>query len=270
VEPEALLRLVEVQGAAQQDVEDRAVAQVIALFGDFDGWYDHDAITRVADRAGQTVRASAQASASLSDAYMTRVLSEALGGAPRPAGAIRVVGPLRDGVPTWGSIYGRVADTVRFQVAEGKPADDAVRIGLSRADSLVRTDLSLARRDQYRRSLSANPRVTGYRRVIHPEMSRTGTCGLCIAAADRRYNRAELMPLHARCVCTVAPITAAGDPGGTLNDADLAAVYSSADSNRVEDLKKVRYTVEQHGELGPVLVNRDDHWRGPTEVLNAA
>lgn len=267
--PDELLRLVEAQGIQQAALEDRAVAQVVGLFEGFDGWDDHDAITRVADRAGQTVRASAQASASLADAYLTRVLTETLGGAPRTAGVFRVVEPLRADVRTWGSIYGRVADTVRFERSRGRSLEEAVAIGLDRADAMVQTDLSLARRNQYQRSLTGNPKVKSYRRVIHPELSKSGTCGLCIAAADRRYNREELMPLHARCKCTVAPITAAGDPGGTLNDRDLAAVYSSSDSTSAADLKRVRYQVEEHGELGPVLVKFGDHWRGPAEALAA-
>lgn len=269
MDPDELLRLVEAQGIAQAAIEDRTSAQVVGLFSGFSAWDDHDEITRIADRAGQTVRASAQASASLADAYMARVISASLGGSPRTAGALRIAEPLRTGVRSWGSIYGRVADTVRYQQSLGKSLEEAVAIGLDRADAMVQTDLSLARRDQYRRSLSVAPRVTAYRRVIHPEMSRGGTCGLCIAAADRRYNRGDLMPLHARCKCTVAPITAEGDPGGTLNDRDLAAVYSSAESNRAADLKRVRYQVHEHGEIGPVLAKYGDHWRGPADAYAA-
>jgi len=269
VDPDDLLRLVEAQGVAQSKIDELTSAQVVAMLGGIEDWNDHDAITRVADRAGQTVRASAQSSASLADAYIARVLTESVGGYPRSPGALRVVEPLRTGVRSWGSIYGRVADTVRFERSRGRSLEEAVAIGLDRADAMVQTDLSLARRDQYRRSLSANPKVKAFRRVIHPELSKSGTCGLCIAAADRRYNRSDLLPLHARCKCTVAPITAAGDPGGTLNDRDLAEVYATSESNKAADLKRVRYQVHEHGELGPVLAKLGDHWRGPTEALAA-
>lgn len=263
MDDERLLRLVDVDAAAQAALEERAVAQVISTFEELDDWYDHGDITRLAYQAGQLVRAQSQATASRSDAFMTRVFTEMLGGSPTPAGALRIVEPLRTGVSRWETVYGRIADTVRFEISRGKPVDDAVKVGFDRADSLVRTDLGLARRAQWQKSITANPQANGYRRVIHPEMSKTGTCGLCIAAADRWYSRANLLPLHGRCKCTVLPITTALDPGRTLNDTDLAAVYASADSTTAADLKKVRYQVREHGELGPVLTDARDHWRGP-------
>lgn len=258
-----ILRLVDVDAASQAALEDRVVAQVVQQFDELDDWYDHQAITRVADRAGQLVRASSQATASRTDAYITRIFTEMLGGSPTPAGALRIVAPLRDGVSRWETVYGRIADTVRLEVSRGKPIDDAVKIGFDRADAIVRTDLSLARRAQWKQSITANPNANGYRRVIHPEMSKTGTCGLCIAAADRWYSRSTLLPLHGRCKCSVLPITTALDPGRTLNDADLAEVYASADSTKAADLKRVRIAVREHGELGPVLTDARNHWRGP-------
>lgn len=261
-----ILRLVDIDAASQAALEDRAVAQVVRTFEELDDWYDHDEIGRLATRAGQLVRASAQATASRSDAYMTRVFTEMLGGSPTPAGALRIVAPLRNGVSRWETAYGRIADTVRLELSRGKPVDDAVKIGFDRADAMVRTDLSLARRAQWKQSITANPNANGYRRVIHPEMSKTGTCGLCIAAADRWYSRESLLPLHDRCKCSVLPITTALDPGRTLNDADLADVYASADSTKAADLKRVRYAVHEHGELGPVLTNARHHWRGPELV----
>jgi hypothetical protein len=270
VDEARILSLVDADAAAQAALEDRVVAQVVRTFEELDDWYDHDQITRLARRAGQLVRASSQATASRSDAYITRVFTEMLGGAPTAAGALRIVAPLRTGVSRWETVYGRIADTVRLELSRGKALDDAVGIGFDRADSIVRTDLGLARRAQWQQSITANPNANGYRRVIHPEMSKTGTCGLCIAAADRWYSRADLLPLHSRCKCSVLPITTALDPGRTLNDADLAGVYASADSTKAADLKRVRYAVREHGELGPVLTNARDHWRGPALVDAAA
>lgn len=261
-----ILRLVDADSVQQDAIEARAIAQVVETFGQLDDWNDHDAITRIAKRAGQIVRASAQASASLSDAYLTRVFTEILGGSPTAAGALRITGPLRHGVSGWDAVYGRVADTVRYQVHLGKSLEDAITVGMDRADSLVSTDLGLARQRQWQKSMDANPQAIGYRRVIHPEQSKSGTCGLCIAAADRKYHKEQLLPLHSRCKCTVLPITAAADPGGTLNRTDLAEVYASADSNKAADLKRVRYAVREHGELGPVLTDARDHFRGPESL----
>jgi hypothetical protein len=269
VDPEEALRLVEADALAHSRVEEPTVAQVAALYRGVEDWYDHDEIRQVAEHAGQTVRASSQTVVSLADAGIVRAVTALVGAAQRPAGALRVAGPLRMGVAGWDSVYGRVADTVRLRVHRGEDLTTALDVGLQRADAMVRTDLSLARRAQWRRALSANPKVIGQRRVIHPERSAGGVCGLCIAAADRVYYRDELLPIHDRCKCTVLPILKGFDPGRTLNDDDLAEVYGSAKSNRAADLKRVRYRVREHGELGPVLTDADHHWRGPAEVAAA-
>lgn len=231
----------------------------------YDGidWYDHDAITAAATTAGTVVHAAAQTSVGMTAAYLTRALREMSAGTPT-VGTARIVGPLRTGVASWSTVYGRVADTVRFEVSKGKTVQDAVAVGLERADAMSRTDLALARRAQARRSLETSPRVVGYRRVVHPELSRGGSCGLCIAAADRRYNRGDLMPLHQRCKCTVLPLTAAHDPGGAFDlDPAFEEAYAVSLSNRAADLKEVRMRVEEHGELGPVLTNAAHRSRTP-------
>ena len=106
--------------------------------------------------------------------------------------------------------------------------------------------------------------VTKYRRVIHPELSETGTCGLCVIAATNTFTRADLMPMHQRCKCTVAPITAKNDPGLRLNDSDLMSIYKAAGrtswgdySTRASDLTKLRVQVRNHSELGPILLRKD-------------
>ena len=114
-------------------------------------------------------------------------------------------------------------------------------------------DLTMAMRESARTVLADADDVIGYRRVIHPEQSRGGSCGLCVVAADRLYRKSELLPIHGRCRCTIAPVTRAHDPGAELNAADLDQLYGAAGSSRREDLKRVRVTVEQHGELGPQL-----------------
>lgn len=261
--------LVTAQGMAQRAIEDRAATFAVQRMGTVDDWGDHAAIGLAARDTGRLVQSLSRQSAGTTDAYLTRLLAEMTGRPLQAAGALRLVQPVRRGVAGWDTAYGRVADTVRFKLSQGVPVDEAVRIGLERADVMARMDVTLARRDQSSATVQSNPRTTAFRRVIHPELSETGTCGLCIAAADRRYNRGDLMPLHDRCKCEVVPITAEGDPGGTLNNADLADVYTSAESNYAKDLLKVRYQVRDHGELGPVLVDARHHWRGPLAVAAA-
>lgn len=104
--------------------------------------------------------------------------------------------------------------------------------------------------DRYRES-----GVLSYRRVLHPELSKSGSCGLCVAAADRWYSTGALMPLHANCKCGVAPAGDEYDPGFQLNAKDLKKLYKEAGGNTAAALKTVRVKTITHGELGPILMD---------------
>ncbi|MBT1161217.1 hypothetical protein [Bifidobacterium sp. SO1] len=106
--------------------------------------------------------------------------------------------------------------------------------------------------DQYKGS-----KVLSYRRVLHPELSRSGSCGLCVVAADRWYSTDNLMPMHNHCHCGVAPAGSDYDPGFQLNNDDLRKLYNEAGGNKASDLANVRVQTITHGELGPVLSAAD-------------
>lgn len=117
--------------------------------------------------------------------------------------------------------------------------------------------------------------ILRYRRVIHPELSQTGSCGLCVVASDRLYSVADLLPLHSNCKCGVMPVTEDSDPGSGLSQSDLNRVYRKAwdalsDKRRKEledagftyttfgsDLMQVSVRTTVNKELGPVL-ERDE------------
>ncbi len=162
--------------------------------------------------------------------------------------------------------YGRVADGYRYGVTIGGDDEEkawrkaAVRIAIT-----AETDVTLAVRAQYQKTMSAQG-ATGWRRILHPELSETGPCGLCVVAADRLYRTEDLLPLHNRCVCEVLPVYGRVDPGITLNGDDLAAVYEAAGGNTREQLRRINVVLTEHGELGPVLVDGNRHYRAPGEV----
>lgn len=169
-------------------------------------------------------------------------------------------------------IFNRPARTQRFLEAQGKGSAEARAEAEKRLAVLVDGNMMLAQRlaeaeilakafidtgavDLRGRSIEAIPaEVVGYRRVIHPELSRTGVCGLCIAAADRIYRVRELRDVHTNCKCTVAAVTAEFDPADVLNKADLKQLYGAAGGTSGPELKRVRYQTDEHGELGPVIV----------------
>jgi hypothetical protein len=167
---------------------------------------------------------------------------------------------------TTAGVFARPAAVFRY--AESQDVTDAADQALQRIDSLVDDNLMLAQRlaqqqvlvqavnlDHYPGKPGGRAtKVIGYRRVIHPELSRTGVCGMCIAASDRIYHVGQLLPIHAHCKCTIAAVTTDFDPADDLNAVDLNALYKAAGGTSVAHLKRTRYQVDEHGELGPVLV----------------
>lgn len=156
------------------------------------------------------------------------------------------------------AVMHRPAAVYRRAVVE--EAGDASALSLLRIGQIVDEQLMLTQRLAETAvmtkavSLDAKgPKVLGYRRLIHPEMSRGGTCGLCIAAADRIYHAKKLRPIHALCKCTISPVTADHDPADELNQADLTQLYKDAGGTSAAALKRTRYKVDEHGELGAVL-----------------
>lgn len=74
--------------------------------------------------------------------------------------------------------------------------------------------------------------VIGYRRVPHPELAKSGTCGLCFIASTRMYRRGDLRKIHSGCHCEVVEVRASHDPGGDLNNLELGDIYRAANLSR--------------------------------------
>jgi len=173
--------------------------------------------------------------------------------------------------------YGRIADQFRYQVAAEKATEDeARRRALVRIEAVAATDVTLAVREQIRKSMRRIPGITGYRRILRPELTETGPCGLCVVAATRLYHIEDLHPIHDNCVCEVLPVIGDLDPGMELNASDLARIYTAAGGTGGDvirggkrhsgRLKNLRVALAEHGELGPTLVDADQHYRGPADV----
>jgi hypothetical protein len=173
--------------------------------------------------------------------------------------------------------YRRIAEQYRYQVvAQGATEEGARQRALVRVEAVAETDVTLAVREQVRRTIGRIPGIEGYRRVVRPELSETGPCGLCVVAADRLYHVEFLNPIHDRCVCEVLPVIGDMDPGLFLNQSDLDRIYRAAggtggdvirDGRRHSGaLKRIRVALAEHGELGPVLVDADQRYRGPRQV----
>lgn len=164
-------------------------------------------------------------------------------------------------------VYQRPAKEYRFLTSQGLVFDETYMRAKTRLEGLGRADALRTRMDEAQRLNAANPKVIGTRRIIHPELSKTGTCGLCLVAATRFYKVTELQPIHPpNCHCGTLPVTKTSDPGLKLTQDDLKAIYAAAGSSRAEDLANTRISVNEHGELGPLLVREGQHFKTAEEA----
>lgn len=260
--------LVAAQSASRADL---ARAAMLAATGQVAAmqeaqWYEDQAVAQLATAVSKQVAVAARQTAAFTDAYLAQMTGILLGRRVGPVGPVDVAalrglpGPL---------VYQRLGQNYRYLRSIGIDDAEALSRTSERAAVMAQTDTTLAMRKQAQKFMDRK-RIAGYRRIIRPEASAGGTCGLCIAAADRIYHRSELLPIHDRCECGIAPIVGGQDPGHSLNAADLDALYGAAGSTGRQDLAKVRITVHHHGELGPVLGVHGQKFTGPSDLPNAA
>lgn len=259
--------LVLAQDAARVALVQQAISLADNAVRDFSGWYDTDKITGWATSLSRNLESLQRGLARSTDAYLARYASAASGKRVRPVGSIDVTALRKD--ITHPGVYGRAADSYRYQqhlldqialeLSRGlKPSppklDDPLQAAANRVKTAVDLDAQLVVRNQSARFMQEQHTVLGWRRVIHPERSKGGTCGLCAAASTRMYPRGELMPIHAGCSCVPTPVLPGEDVAAEMNKVDLGQLYTdSGGGTDSASLKRTRYGVSEHGELGPVL-----------------
>lgn len=208
--------------------------------------------------------------AALTDAYLAQVAAQTLGGSAAPLGlsTAEVTGTALRGVDP-SEVYRRPATQLYTDLSKGKPFQEAVTSGLRRALNIAMTDLQLAKTHSARAVLSQDDRVVGHRRVL----SGSENCGICHIASTQRYHKENLQPIHPGCDCGVAAIYGTEDPGQVIDEEHLSEVHdavaerfgdSSADGRRI-DYKKL-IIVREHGEIGPVLTIKGQHFDGPSSI----
>lgn len=203
-------------------------------------------------------------------AYLQALAVHATGSSPSltvDPGAVS--GEALRGVPT-DEVYRRPVVTARKAVSDGNPLDIALQIAGRRAGVTADIDVALAQRAATVHALAQDDRVRFYRRVL------TGkSCMFCATASTQRYHGSDLMPLHGRCDCAVAPIYGDTDPGHVINSQVLGKLkangkgywkqrgFVDADGNPIPP-DTAPIAIRQHGELGPQLVDRHEHFDGPS------
>jgi hypothetical protein len=277
-----IVAAVDAQSFALARIVQALLSLIEALFRLIDP-YDRGDVDRFTQEAGLAASRARREAVAVTDAYLRvvmRLMDIPVGG-PVPLPGLETspgvvpVPELPRGIPLTQQWVRPVKEYRRLRL-EGLD-DLAARLrALERAERIGRADIATAVRDTEAHRLVSADKVTGWRRIIHPEVSAKPpnppgpVCGLCLVAADRVYNVGDLKPLHDLCRCTVLPVTLDGDPGLDLTGQDLRAIYDAGGGTFRDDLKRTRFWVAQHAELGPVIVNADHEFRGPAEVAKDA
>lgn len=241
---------------------------LLNLWAPFPWWNRPDMVNAYAAQSAVYVDIAASRARRLARAYMVQMLNDV---DAAPQGLPDVVDTYERGGTPVVEVYKRPARQVEHTIREAKGTielgPDTIRQTFDeRFEQIVEADMLATARDEMQRVMAESPKVIGYRRVIHPELSETGTCGLCMVAADRFYTVDDLLPIHDRCKCTIAPITKDHDPGMRLNREDLDALYKAAGGTAGDLLKRIRVSIHEHGELGPILTRQGDHFRSVDDV----
>lgn len=240
-----------------------ATQAAASAWSGFASWYSAAAVASQAELVSQTSAAAQDAVLGMFSQYVAELV--ALLSGTRVIVPQLTLQPVRNGADPL-RVHSRPAYVFREVFATTGNEYEAQRLAVERAIQVVETDIMLAARQAQMEAME-ELRITSYRRVLRPELSDSGPCGLCVVAADRIYSIKELLPLHGRCKCETMPIVDGVDPGLNLNESDLRRIYAAAgDSQKAADLKRTRVVVNEHGELGPVLSLKGQKFTGPDNL----
>lgn len=153
----------------------------------------------------------------------------------------------------------RPAKTVYAELSKGQAYALAVEAGRRRLQSIVTTEMQVAKRNHVRARYREISGLRYYRRVL------TGreNCALCAIASTQLYRRGDLLPIHPGCDCGVEMLGRNEEFDTSASSEFLESVHMLVEqdlgemdrSGRLIDYRKLITTYE-HGELGPTLAYR--------------
>lgn len=195
----------------------------------------------------------------LTDAYLAFQLTQHFGRPVKPQGMVDT-SMLRGVEPN--VVYNRPFVEVRTKLSQGASFDAAVKAGAERLVDIAATDMQLAKtttaRDVYRSA--------GVERFLRVPSG--NSCALCLIASTQTYSTDDLMPIHPGCNCGVDVAPGNFDGAQMLQDVHAAVqdkLGTSDAAGRAVDYRKILVT-HDHGEIGPVLAVRGQHFTGPASI----
>ena len=198
------------------------------------------------DKVLPVVKAGQTRAVALTAAYM----SKKVGIAPIGLNTEALIGAgARNGVDP-AQVYARPFTTLWTSIATiGYAA--ALEKALSRLKSTADMDVALASRDATLAFGQADDQVIGWTRVADPSC-----CDFCQELDGVQTGPTEPQPLHNNCGCTADPITrSSGD-----STQDFGSFAPGQEFDQVQ--------IEEHGELGPVITDKNYNFTGPNDLHN--
>lgn len=218
--------------AAYERVRSGTAGLVVAAWDDLDDY--RDAGTFV-DEVVPLVEASQASTVALTDAYLGIAADEA------PLGlTLAAIAPRLRGVDLT-EVYERPLRTVWWGLSEGRDLNVAIAAGRARAEAMASTDVMLAMRATSSLAGRALDAIERFVRVTNG-----GACELCAAGDGAIYEDGGDMEVHPGCGCTLEPVV----KDSTTFDAEGRSI----------PLDETDTVVHDHGELGPVLAVRGEHF----------
>ncbi len=264
----ALSRLDRQYGSAVRSVWGSVLGRTGQSWSGLRSWRDADAAA-FRRRTIPIILAGERQVASLTAAYLEQLYKEIDGGSRRANLDLdSVTGKSLRGIDPQ-EVYERPFKEVRYALSEGATLDDAVGRGGSRLETLVKTDLQLARTHTVREVADDMPRFEYTVRELQGEYD----CALCMIASTQRYHKRNLAPIHPGCDCLVKTVTADYDPGQVIDEDKLNRIHDLVEEalgksdrgGRAVDYRKI-IVANDHGEIGPVLGYRGQRFTGPDDI----
>lgn len=241
-----------------------AATQQLIRAGQNRDWYNPGQDQQFQDHANTVASAARQQIADVTGAYWDLLLQQLGGHVPDTAPPV----PPTDQP----NRFGQIGSTYRYAISQGQAEAEAIQRSnlkineaidreISQVAEAVQTDV-LTRSEQ--EAGPGDSKIIGYRRVIHPELSTSGVCGMCVVAADRIYDSDQLNKIHTNCNCGVLPVYEGfEDYGWQLNVDDLNALYKAAGGTQIKQLSKIRIAgLTDQGRLGRFRARSGTTWPG--------
>lgn len=151
--------------------------------------------------------------------------------------------------------------------------DNALNAASARFRELVDSDITRMSDIGQLEKFANEHGIIGYRRVLS---GKPNHCALCVIASTQRYHKKDLRPMHPGCGCTTVPVLSFESEGDHVLDPNLldqlhrsiSDEFGEDVSNRSGKGYRDIMVTHQHGELGPVLSWRGQHFAGPSVLTN--